>query len=531
MSCEHPIGGLQLSVYRQGQWYRRCLLCGREESADAPGWLPEAGSAACTGLIRHEQRRFIEASRAFAEAAVLSGDARFHFAALLSRWGVTYCGNEAQPTFGMFPMPAGSLRESAEWQAVEQAVSTIAPDDYQAMCALLGQLEEILGHVRTQEGRSACDVFLCYRRAPGNIQAALQLCSDLTAGGLRVFCADVTTRGKTQEQFESEVFHALNTAEYLVLFPGEDEDALTPWMHNELIRAAAPQEHRMLCLPAHRSVPDAVSGMGDCITADELSRRLLGQAAECTADRLYARALEALRSGTAPRAIALLQRASAKGSAAARLLTAGLYREGLILPQDPSLAAHYDSLCSTSTDSDRQRVNDDFLALEDALHIVHRQALIYLVADVSDAGVTAAQLMAKAFFAALNADRLLTGAEVCVVGYDRHARVLEEPKALAKYGLPGDAAKTLRTCRKDGCDGASYAAKGLRCAADHLQQQGTGGRIPALVLLRPCLTNDRDDSLQAALLMLEDVLPAQPAVLHSADQLDDCIRRLRALVQ
>ena len=64
-----------------------------------------------------------------------------------------------------------------------------------------------------------------------------------------------------------------------------------------------------------------------------------------------------------------------------------------------------------------------------------------------------------------------------------------------------------------------------------LQQQGTGGRIPALVLLRPCLTNDRDDSLQAALLMLEDVLPAQPAVLHSADQLDDCIRRLRALVQ
>lgn len=532
MPCAHPSGDFQLFTYGQGQWFSRCLLCGAQETADSPGYLEEAGAAALTGFLRHGQRRFPEAAKAFAEAADISGDARYRLASLLCRCGVTWCGDERQPTFGVSPLPACALQHSPEWQAVEQRVAD--PDDaaHQSLCRLMAQLDEILESIHAREGLSACDVFLCYRRTSANVQSALQLCRDLTASGLRVFCADVTTRGKTQEQFESEVYHALNTAEYLVLLPGEGEDALTPWLRNELERAACGRANRMVCSTGHNSIPAEVAALGECLPLEEIHRRLIAVSAGCTAGRLYERAMTALRSGAAPQASALLQRASAAGSVPARLLAAELYGEGLVLPADAQRTEHFRLLAGDPAESVRRQVSDDFIALEKALNIVHRQALIYLVADVSDAGFAVSQPLARAFVAALNGDRLLAASHLCFVGYDRHARILSEPKALIEYGTPSDAARTLRTCREDGCDRAAYAAKGLRCAADHLHHTSAAqGRTPVIVLLRPCPTSDSPAGLQAATLTAQGLLPGGVQELSSADALSGCISSLRAQLQ
>lgn len=522
MPCAHGSGGLQLFTYEQGVWHVRCLCCGEDHPSEAPGFPVQAGQAACTAFLRHAQRRFADAAASFRQAAEISGDARFLFAALLCRYGVTWCGDEYQPTFGVFPLPVGSMRASAECQAVEQAAEQLGSAVALGMSGVLAQLEEILACIRRQEGLSGCDVFLCYRRTSATVRSALHLYRDLTDSGLRVFCADVTTRGKTQEQFEGEVYHALNTAEYLVLLPGEGTDALTPWLRNELARAAALPGNRLIC------TRDGLhERLGEHLPPEEIRSRLLAAAPESAPDRLYERALLALRSGAAQQSAALLHRASAKGCLSARLLAAELYGEGLVLPVDPERSQAFRQLAGEPSERCRQQVNDDLTALEEALGVARRKLRLCLVADVSSAGFAASRLLARGLIAALNADRRLARAELCIVGYDLHARVLEEPKPLVQYGLPEAAARSLRT--EDG--DAAYAAKGLHCAAELLYRHANGSEgEPAVILLRPCLTADADSALLAAQLMLESVArPEAVLELCSADQIEDRIARLRHL--
>lgn len=530
MPCNHRSGGLQVFTYEQSAWHTRCLCCGQSASAQAPGFPEAAGAAAGTALLRYEQGRLEEAARSFAEAAELSSDAHYHFASLLSRCGVRWCGDELQPTFSAPVLPVAPLSQSAEWLAIEQAVGTLDRAAYVGMCDEMAQLDEILSFIRAQEGRSACDVFLCYRRTSANVQDALRLYQHLTNRQLRVFCADITTRGKTQEQFESEVYHALRTAEYLVLLPGEGEDALTPWMHNELQRAACAKSRRMVCTTGHRSLSEEVAALGECLPLEEILSRLNTIAADCTPERLYERALDALRTA-APDAFGLLQRASAKGHVPARLLTAELLSDGLALPLDEERAAIYRQLAGDPSESSLRQVHEAFLMLEAVIGVTHREALILLVADVSDAGFFSSRSLAERFISALHADRLLSGAELGMIGCDRHARVLEEPKLLTKYGSAASAVQSLRTMDRDGSNQSSHAAKGLRCAADLLRQRESADpRIPAVILLRPCPTSDSDLSLQAARFLL-DSLGCSVMELGSTDQIDECISRLRAAVK
>lgn len=525
MFCEHRNSGLQLLTYEQDAWHSRCLLCGGITRADAPGNDPQAGQAAARGFLLYAQHRFAQAADCFHQAFDLSGDARYAAASLVCRYGVTWCGDELQPTFGAYPLPAGGLRDTGEWRAIESAA---LPGNaaYAGLIERVTQLEEILTCICRQEGVSACDVFLCYRRTSANVQCALRLYRELTQAGLRVFCADVTTRGKTQEQFEAEVYHALHTAEYLVLLPGQD--GLTPWLRNELDRAACDQAHRFI-------LNTGCDGgkLGEYLPLDDIRNRLLTSAEDCRPDCLYTRALSALRERKAAAAAALLQRAAAKGHTAAQLLMSELCREGLVLPADPLRADAYLRLAREPSEGCRRQVSEDLLALESALGITRRQALIYLVADVSDTGLLASRTLARTLIAALNADRHLAGSELCLIGYDRHARVLAEPRSLAKYGSAADAATALRTCPQAGDDRAAYAAKGLRCALSHLSRyEGAAGREPFLVLLRPCATNDPDTSLEAARRLIQEAArPDALAELLSADQLDDCLSRLRALIQ
>lgn len=525
MPCAHHSGGLQLHIYERRAWRLRCLCCGMAEDAPDPGFPAKAGEAAFHGFLCHEQRRFEEATRAFEQAFEISSDVRYRFAALLCSYGITWCGGELQPTFGAYPLPAGTPADSEQWHFITENASSIGTETFHGLQQTLNQLEEIIRFIRANEGRAACDVLLCYRRTPAALQAALSLYSDLTAAGMRVFCADVTTRGKRQEQFESEVYHALKTCEYLVLFPGGETDALTPWLCNELERAIAPRERRFVCTSEGIHASAEAASQGTCMPLEDIRAQLLKQAENCTAAHLMEHAAEALKHLNSD-AIPLLRRASAHGSAAARLMLAEMYCEGLLLPADAALSASCRELAGDITDRSRRTVYDAVAALEKALNIQRRDALIYLIADVSDTGFVSSRAMTHSLVEALNADRRLSGAELCLIGYDRHARVLSEPKLLSKYGPPDQAARVLHTAPEAGCDRFAYAAKGLRCAADHLRCSGCAGRTPFAILLSSGAADDQETAVTAALASL-DPLFARIEILHSAAEIPGCIAALR----
>ena len=93
------------------------------------------------------------------------------------------------------------------------------------------------------------------------------------------------------------------------------------------------------------------------------------------------------------------------------------------------------------------------------------------------------------------------------------------------------AARALRTTREAGFDRAAYAAKGLRCAGDHLRRCGMG-REPLLLLLRPCQTDDSPWALPAAFASLEgEFRNLASAQITCADQIPGCIAALKPLMQ
>lgn len=524
MTCDHLNGGLQIPVCESGGWQVCCLMCGERTPMEGTALPEAAGEAAALGFLRRSQRRFPEAAGCFQRAADLSGDPRCRYAALMCQLGVVWCGDEHQPTFYAADMPFSPLADDPGWQALENDRSRLSPYAFQAMADQLTRLEEILHCLRSRMGRSAADVFLCYRRTRANVIRALELYRDLKKQGLRVFCADVTTRGKTQEQFEAEVYHALRTAEYLVLLPGDGEDALSPWLLNELERAACPKENRFICTDGHPKLPDV---SGEALSLNEIRMVLSRAAADCTPERLWSRAVSALEKGDGAAARPLLLRACAADHQPARLMLATLHEEGFLLPQSAAAAAHFRALAANPADDCRQQVYAALEGVELALGMPRRRAVLYIAADVSDAGLSVSRALLRPLLSSLRAERRLAGADVCLVGYDRHALILEEPKALAKYGLPESAAALLHTSREQGRDQSAYAAKGLRCAADHLLRHPAEGQLPLIVLLRSGAASDAPHAVPAALAAISNHFRnAESAVVASPTQIPGCINGL-----
>ena len=369
-------------------------------------------------------------------------------------------------------------------------------------------------------------MFLCYRRTPANIRDALTLYYDLCEVGLRVFCADDTAAGKTQEEFEACVGHALRTAEYMVIFPGDGADALSPWMLNEMARATCPAENRYVVSDGHQQLPD---NLGAVSSREKITRTICSFAADCRPQRLWERAIDALKDADGlTAALRLLERASSREDHAAQMLLATLLEEGVLLPADAPRAAHYRRLAADADENVRQRVFAALGEVEAARHVARRRAVIYVAADVSDAGLAASQALLKPLLTALQADRRLAMSDVCLVGYDRHARVLEPAKALDKYGLASNAARMLHTLRDAGRDQYAYAAKGLRlCAAEHLARSAQEDLLPLVVLLSTGAGSDAPGAVPAALESVRSVFPnCDNALLTGAAQIPACISGL-----
>ncbi len=525
MTCTHLNGGLHILIHRRGAWFSHCLCCGADLPQQDVTLPVEAGQLASHAAQEMADRHFASAAQEFALAAEKGGDPRYHMAALLCELGVSWCGDEYQPTLHASLPTHTPLESTPQWQALSRQADTLFPYVWQGLNALRTDLEAILTPLRKNEGVSACDVFLCYRRTPGNVMNALQLHHDLRKMGLRVFCADVTTRGKPQPAFEAEVCHALHTAEYLVIFPGDGEDAISPWMRNELERASCPAENRFVCTDDRAGIPE---GLGTALSMMEITLQLTRSVADCTADRLWERGVAALKDDAAADAVALLCRASAREHPAARLLLATLFDEGLLLPADPLRASHYRRLAGKADERCRRLVHTTLDAVEKALGIIRRQAVLYVAADVSDAGIGASRELLTRLLTAVQAERRLASSELCLVGYDLHARIIEAPKVLDRYGLPESAAGRLHTRSGSGCDQHAFAAKGLRlCAADYLSRPRQEECQPLLVLLSPGVGSDAPDAVPAALESVRSVFPnAHEALLTSVPQIPACIAAL-----
>ncbi|MBR3764430.1 MAG: hypothetical protein IKK57_07770 [Clostridia bacterium] len=499
MTCSHFNGVLQIPVYRQGRWYGRCLACGEERPADAAPWPEEAGKAAALAVQDMAMRRFGPAFEGFRAAEAISGDPRCCLAAMLCSLGVSWCGDEHQPTFSADALPHAPLDAHPCMLALREKADRLSRAEMQGVDMLLAQLQPILNHLYAQEGLAACDVFLCYRRTAVNVRDALALYRRLTSKGLRVFCADETTRGKTQEEFESQVYHALRTAEYLVIFPGEGEDALTPWMRNELDRAACPPVNRFVCSDHCTGLPGELRD-ARFLPLSRIGEELLTALADSAPSRLWERAVQALAADDRlTGALRLLERASARGDLRARLLLATLYGESRLVDGDAARALHYSRLAASADASVRQAVFSALDEAEKARSIPRRRALVCIAADVSTAGLDGSRALLQQLLTTMQADRRLAGCEMALIGFDRHARIIEPTKPLGEYGLPEIAARRLHTLREDGRDQVAYAAKGLRLAASISLQHRGAGLLPLAVLLTPGVLSDAPAALPAAL--------------------------------
>ncbi len=218
-----------------------------------------------------------------------------------------------------------------------------------------------------------------------------------------------------------------------------------------------------------------------------------------------------------------MQRASAHGDQEARLLLATLWAEGALLPADAAREAHYRRLAAAPDEACRQRVIAALDAAEDALHIARRRALVYVAADVSDAGLAASRALLLPLLSAMQADRRLASAEVALVGYDRHARLIAPPQSLASYGAAENAVRQLHTLSEGSRNRSAFAAKGLRLCADQLLSTPADGRATAIVLLSAAASSDGPCAVGASWAAIAGALPgAFTCTLHSPAQLADC---------
>ena len=276
----------------------------------------------------------------------------------------------------------------------------------------------------------------------------------------------------------------------------------------------------------HQQLPD---NLGTVSSLKKISQMISSRAVYCQPQMLWERAIDALKKeGGLANALRLLERASSHDDCASQLLLATLLEEGVLLPADSARAAHYRRLAADADENVRQRVFAALGEVEAARHIARRRAVIYVAADVSDAGLAASQALLKPLLTAMQADRRLAMSDLCLVGYDRHARVLEPAKALDKYGLASNAARMLHTLRDAGRDQYAYAAKGLRlCAAEHLARSSREELLPLVVLLSTGAGSDAPGAVPAALESVRSVFAnCDNALLTGAAQIPACISGL-----
>ena len=227
--------------YRGGRWV--CRACG--------SYKPESISTEEEVLLytAHQKLRLAE----FAEAELEFDDfiRRYpenpcgYWGRLLARYGIQYeqdFDGRMIPT--CYAASIGSVRSASDYKKALQYADAENRAYYESQAEYM---ERMRGEWQEKAKKEKpYDVFICYKDSDvangiertKDSYAAQELYTLLTDMGFRVFYSRVSLRDKVGEKYEPYIFHALSTAQVMIVYGSDPAYIQSTWMKNEWMRYA-----------------------------------------------------------------------------------------------------------------------------------------------------------------------------------------------------------------------------------------------------------------------------------------------------
>ena len=227
--------------YRGGRWV--CRACG--------SYKPESITNEEVTLLytAHQKLRLAE----FAEAELEFDDfiRRYpenpcgYWGRLLARYGIQYerdFDGRMIPT--CYAASIGSVRSASDYKKALQYADAENRAYYESQAEYM---ERMRGEWQEKAKKEKpYDIFICYKDSDvangiertKDSYAAQELYTLLTDMGFRVFYSRVSLRDKVGEKYEPYIFHALSTAQVMIVYGSDPAYIQSTWMKNEWMRYA-----------------------------------------------------------------------------------------------------------------------------------------------------------------------------------------------------------------------------------------------------------------------------------------------------
>ncbi len=225
--------------YRNGRWI--CRACG--------SYKPESISTEEEILLYTAYQKLRLTDFAEAEAEFDDLIRRYpenpsgYWGRLLAKYGIQYerdFDGRMIPT--CYAASIGSVKSASDYK------KALRYADAENRAYYVGQAE-YMERVRVQWQEKAkheppYDIFICYKDSDlangiertKDSYAAQELYTLLTDMGFRVFYSRVSLRGKVGEKYEPYIFHALSTAQVMIVYGSDPEYIQSTWLKNEWMR-------------------------------------------------------------------------------------------------------------------------------------------------------------------------------------------------------------------------------------------------------------------------------------------------------
>ena len=232
-----------------------CLVCGHEE---AGGEIADAAAVQAGEAWRlRKEMRWDEAAQGFCRAAGLGEAWPCLWPALLCRYGLIYVHDSQNgwvPTCAKKTILRDRIEGQEDWRTLRERLSGGPRDTAEWFENERLRLEPVLAAIRKHEEDKAWDLFLCFPVRERTYRFASRLRRQLAGvkPDARVFFAPETLAGIGEEAFEGLICAGLRSAGRMCVILGPEEQPVTPWMENEILRFRTfhpGEEPRVLRLP------------------------------------------------------------------------------------------------------------------------------------------------------------------------------------------------------------------------------------------------------------------------------------------
>ena len=164
---------------------------------------------------------------------------------LMAKYGIKYerdFDGRMIPT--CYAVSIGSIHSSSDYKKTLQYADEENRAYYVSQAESLERMRKEWQEKAKKE--KSYDVFICYKDSDvargmertKDSYAAQELYTMLTDMGLRVFYSRVSLRDKTGEKYEPYIFHALSTAQIMIVYGSDPDYVNSTWMKNEWMRYA-----------------------------------------------------------------------------------------------------------------------------------------------------------------------------------------------------------------------------------------------------------------------------------------------------